>query len=97
MVNKYFVYEVYEKTDLYNSHFSCYVIFDAFQNKIIQYIGGVNQRAARTNCSNFIDLLSLHNENEPIVIWRNWPLAMWGREINDKAILERIHGREIDM
>lgn len=95
MINKYFIYEIHEKTDPYNSQFYCYVIFDVTRNRISQYVSGPDQRTARTNCKKFINLLSLHEENEPIVVWRNWPLLIWSKEINDKKILEKIHRREV--
>ena len=95
MINKYFIYEVHERLDPYNSQFACYVIFDVSKNKIMQYVSGINQRTARTNCKEFINLMSLHDETEPIIVWRNWPILVQSKDINDKSILERIHKREV--
>lgn len=93
-MDKYFIYEVQKKTGPASHEFYCYAVYSTRTHHVTNYVKGETQRAARKKCEQVIGLLTLQDP-APIVVWRDWPIALWPHELTEQELVDRIRKREV--
>ena len=93
-MDKYFIYEVQKRTSPVIQEFYCYAIYNTNTRRIVSYCKADSQRSARKKCEEVINLMALQDP-PPVVVWRDWPIALWSNELVEKELINRIRKREV--